>query len=129
MSLHQLADTLAVLRPDLGVSPRPLTPTVYEELDRDFDGFRGHWLFSEYRFDTPWPSWERHPAGEEIVMLLEGQARLRLQTEDGERLLLLETPGSYAIVPRGVWHTAEPLEPTRMLFVTPGEGTENRPID
>jgi hypothetical protein len=40
----------------------------------------------------------------------------------------LRDAGSYVVVPKGVWHTARTSVATRMLFVTPGEGTENRPI-
>ena len=47
-------------------------------------------------------------------------------TSEGEDVVTLSEPGYYVIVPRGVWHTARVREPTQMLFVTPGEGTENR---
>lgn len=30
-------------------------------------------------------------------------------------------------VPKGTWHTANPLEPTTMVFITAGEGTQVRP--
>lgn len=36
-------------------------------------------------------------------------------------------PGEYAFVPQGTWHTANPLQPTTMLFITAGEGTQVRP--
>ena len=35
-------------------------------------------------------------------------------------------PGDYAINPRGAWHTADADEPVVALFITPGEGTQNR---
>jgi len=38
----------------------------------------------------------------------------------------LSDPGSYVVIPAGIWHTARTSVATRMLFVTPGEGTENR---
>ncbi|MEO6277202.1 hypothetical protein [Roseateles sp.] len=31
-----------------------------------------------------------------------------------------------AVVPRGVWHTAEVFRPSRMFFITVGAGTEHR---
>ena len=40
----------------------------------------------------------------------------------------LRDPGSYVVVPKGTWHTARTSVPTRMLFMTPGEGTENKPV-
>jgi hypothetical protein len=31
-------------------------------------------------------------------------------------------------VPRGTWHTTKVHAPSSMLFITPGEGTQNRPL-
>jgi hypothetical protein len=36
-------------------------------------------------------------------------------------------PGEAAVNPRGAWHTADVIESGRVLFVTPGLGTEHRP--
>ncbi len=33
---------------------------------------------------------------------------------------------TFVVVPKNTWHTAKVHAPTMMLFVTPGEGTENR---
>jgi hypothetical protein len=49
-----------------------------------------------------------------------------LRTADGDESIRLEEPGTNVVVARGIWHTAQTSEPTRMLFITPGEGTENR---
>jgi hypothetical protein len=40
----------------------------------------------------------------------------------------LSRPDEYLLVPKGTWHTARTAVPTNMLFVTPGEGTENKPV-
>ena len=85
-------------------------------------------LMSAFSFSANWPSWERHPAGEELVMLLSGSAVLLLEEANGERALLLDTVGSYVLVPQGVWHTAKTTQPTTLLFLTPGAGTERRPV-
>ena len=45
-----------------------------------------------------------------------------------EEHVQLNTPGEFVMVPRGVWHTARIATRASMLFITPGEGTENRPI-
>jgi uncharacterized cupin superfamily protein len=119
-----LASTFAVLAPNLSAIPVPVTPTVFEELDRRFSNFKGHVLVSIFGFDSDWPTWERHPAGDEIVCLLSGRATFIL--EDGKRIDVRE-PGEFVIVPKGMWHTAKTTEPTKMVFVTPGEGTENKP--
>jgi mannose-6-phosphate isomerase-like protein (cupin superfamily) len=121
-----LARCFAVLDPQLRLTPVPVTEDLYAQLDRRFNLFKGHLLIAEYAFDTDWPTWECHPAGDELVMLQAGRATLRLREAGGDRDVLLAAPGDYAIVPAGTWHTARVAEPTRMLFMTPGEGTENR---
>lgn len=50
-------------------------------------------------------------------MLLEGEAM-------GVRLT---EPGSYVVIPRNTWHTAKTSVPTKMIFVTPGKGTDHKP--
>jgi mannose-6-phosphate isomerase-like protein (cupin superfamily) len=122
----KLNDTFAVLKPDLSIEPVAVSPTIYQELDARFDHFRGHVLISLHAFDADWPTWEKHPAGDEVVVLLSGSAKFVLKMPSGEERVELAEPGSCVIVPRDTWHTARVSEPTRMLFVTPGEGTENR---
>ena len=104
----------------------PVTDSLYAELDERYGGFAGHALIACHTFDTDWPAWEVHPKGDEFVMLLSGQAELVLATADGDKHVNLSKAGQFVIVPRGVWHTARVQESARMLFVTPGEGTENR---
>lgn len=122
----KLQDTFAVLKPDLSVEPVPVSPTIYQELEGRFDRFEGHVLIAVHEFDADWPTWEKHPAGDEVVVLLAGCATMVLKTAAGEKVVELAEPGSCVIVPRDTWHTARVSAPTRMLFVTPGEGTENR---
>ena len=121
-----LATTFVVLNPDLRTATVDVTPAVYEELDRRFDGFRGRVLVSCYTFDSDWPTWERHPAGDEIVCLLSGRAEFFFQ--DRKDSVELRQAGEFIVVPKGAWHTAKTSVPTTMLFVTPGEGTENKPV-
>jgi oxalate decarboxylase/phosphoglucose isomerase-like protein (cupin superfamily) len=86
-------------------------------------------LMSAFAFSEPWPTWERHPAGEELVMLLSGAATLLLEESGREHALQLSEPGAYVLVPQNVWHTARTTVPTTMLFLTPGAGTEHRPAN
>jgi len=73
-----------------------------------------------------WTSWERHPAGAEVVVLLSGRADL-IQEIDGEHRRIELHPGEATINPPGVWHTCDVIEPGEALFITPGVGTEHRP--
>jgi mannose-6-phosphate isomerase-like protein (cupin superfamily) len=123
-----LASTFVVLAPDRSATPVDVTPMLFDELDARFDAFRGHQLVSCFEFDTDWPTWEIHPAGDEFVYLVAGAANLVLDRDGREEVIPLRQPGSFAIVPKATWHTARTSTATRMLFVTPGEGTENRPV-
>jgi mannose-6-phosphate isomerase-like protein (cupin superfamily) len=123
-----LASTFVVLQPDQSATLVKVSPEVYEELDRRFDGFKGRTLVSSYSFDSDWPTWERHPAGDEVVCLLSGDVEMVLQREGGEEVTRLREPGSYVVVPKGTWHTARTRMPTTMLFVTPGQDTQNKPV-
>lgn len=122
----KLTDIFAVLKPDLSVDAVPVSPTIYSELDEKYDNFKSHVLIASYQFESDWGVWERHPAGDEVVVLLSGRVRMVLRKASGDESVELVEPGSYVVVPRGVWHTAYVDEPTSMLFVTPGEGTENQ---
>lgn len=85
------------------------------------------WLVSEYEVSTDWPNWEMHPAGDELVYVLSGAARLLLEQPDGVEEVVVIGPG-LVVVPRGVWHTARVAQPTRFLHVTRGAGTRHRAV-
>jgi len=121
--MPDLHSTFVVLNPDQSVECVAVTPTVYEELDRRFEGFKGRTLVATYSFSEDWPSWEAHPQGDEIVALLSGKADMVLEEGGRERIVTLDKPGAFVVVPRGTWHTARISTPTTMIFVTPGEGT------
>ncbi len=122
---HRLTATPVIMTPSGDAVAKPRTETFFQELDRDFANFEGHVLVMTFEFDTPWPTWEVHPHGDEVVYLLEGDTDLLLRLPGGEKTVRVSEPGAYVIVPKGTWHTARPHAPTRMLFVTPGEGTLN----
>lgn len=127
MAPFPLASTFAVLDGALSATPVPVTPTLYGELDARFGGFTGCLLVAEYAFTADWPTWERHPAGDELLYLLEGAAELHLLREGREEVVPFGTQGTMVVIPRNTWHTARVAQACRILFITPGEGTENRP--
>ena len=126
LPIRDSVDTFAVLKPDLQVRTVDVSPSLYADLDSEYSGFKGHVLIASHEFSEDWPTWERHPAGDEIVMILSGKATLVLRTTSGEESVVLDKPGSYVVIPHNTWHTARVSQLSRMLFVTPGEGTENR---
>ncbi len=77
--------------------------------------------------DATWDVWERHPSGEELVVLLSGRVDLVQELDGAERVVPLQ-PGIAVVNPRNVWHTARVHEPGSALFITPGDGTEHKPL-
>jgi mannose-6-phosphate isomerase-like protein (cupin superfamily) len=126
MTPPDLVSTFVVLQPDQSAVPVAVTPTIWQELDQRFDDFKGRVLVSCFSFDSDWDTWEMHPAGDEIVCLLSG--RVTFEFEGRGHVAELSVPGTYVIVPRGTWHTAHTRVPTKMLFITPGEGTQNKAV-
>jgi mannose-6-phosphate isomerase-like protein (cupin superfamily) len=105
---------------------------VFQRLDNNYAGFQGCQLICCYQFDQSWPSWERHPAGDETVILLSGRVTVVLQQDNigqsDEQLVLLEKPGDFVIVPKNTWHSARTEVNSKLLFITPGEGTQHKPL-
>jgi len=128
-SARHILDTYLHFRDGGRVDPVPVSEAFWGELAAgklpELDQGR---LMTGFTFSEPWTMWERHPAGEELVMLLEGVATLVLEEDGQERTVELSQPGSYVLVPQGVWHTARTDVQTTMLFLTPGTGTEHRPV-
>lgn len=115
----------AILTPGCDIVCKATSENFYQEIDQEFDQFRGHTLVSQFAFSDPWGVWEMHPQGDELVYLLSGDTDLILRQADGDVRIRISTPGHYVVIPKGTWHTAEPHSPTHMLFVTPGQGTQN----
>jgi mannose-6-phosphate isomerase-like protein (cupin superfamily) len=124
--VRELQSTFVILDPQQNATTLSVTDTVWAEIDSRFGSFAGHILIASFQFTEDWPTWERHPKGDEIVCLLSGRAEMLLRNEGVESRQTLSRPGAFVVVPRGAWHTARIAEATTMLFVTPGEGTENR---
>jgi mannose-6-phosphate isomerase-like protein (cupin superfamily) len=125
MSQPKLASNFIVLNSVQIATEVPVTPNIYEELDANFGQFKACLLVSEYTFSSDWTSWEMHPNGDETLYLISGEATLLLYSESVESRIEFNSPGSFAIIPKGVWHTALVNNNCTILFITPGEGTIN----
>jgi mannose-6-phosphate isomerase-like protein (cupin superfamily) len=82
-------------------------------------------LLSALPMGADWTNWEMHPAGDEILFMLEGKATFFLELSDGVREVALSA-GRLLVIPKGVWHTAKVNEPARLLAITAGQGTQHR---
>jgi mannose-6-phosphate isomerase-like protein (cupin superfamily) len=115
------------LKPDGMADKLPVTPAFWPDLIAGkYGDFHNEYLVTTNSFTEAWPTWEKHPNGDEIVILLSGSVDFIIETPEGERLVEVRQPGEYAFVPKGHWHTANPHAPTTMLFITAGEGTQIR---
>jgi len=103
------------------------TPEWYERYGAAHadDGVEGR-LVSFHTFTEPWPTWEMHPKGAELVVCTAGSMTLHQEIDGETRTVTLES-GQAVINPPGVWHTADIDGTATALFVTAGMGTEIRP--
>jgi mannose-6-phosphate isomerase-like protein (cupin superfamily) len=129
-SAFDLSETFVHL--GLGSSAVPVpdfewTPEFLERYSKQFasDRDEGRLVMIGASKNT-WTYWERHPAGEELVVVLSGKLVL-FQEIDGSTRSVPMKSGEAMVNPRGVWHTVDVRKPGRCLFVTPGRGTEHRP--
>lgn len=90
------------------------------------DGAEGR-LVNLHSFTEPWSMWEMHPHGDEVVLCISGEMTLHQEMADGSTESIRLTAGTYAINPRGIWHTADTGTETTALFITAGEDTAHKP--
>jgi quercetin dioxygenase-like cupin family protein len=69
---------------------------------------------------------ERHPDGDELILILSGRVRVTVDSAANAALEL--GPGEACIIPKGEWHRVHLLEPTRLLHITPGPNGDHRPL-
>lgn len=82
-------------------------------------------LLSVLSMSADWTNWEMHPAGDEVLFMLEGTVTFLLELPGLSREVALSS-GRLLVIPKGVWHTAKVSEPARLLAITVGKGTEHR---
>jgi mannose-6-phosphate isomerase-like protein (cupin superfamily) len=120
--IHLAADVRCVVPlPGFGFDPPAFERYVAEHCP---PGAPGRLMMVE---TTPkdWPSWECHPAGDEIVVVLDGEGDL-IQEIDGTTRRIPVRPGSAIVNPAGVWHTANVRRPLKAIYITPCPGTQHR---
>jgi quercetin dioxygenase-like cupin family protein len=108
--LPELAITSRTTEEDAAVAMRTLTP--FNQCTLGAVRFSGQ---------TPW---ERHPDGDELLHVLEGEVEVTILT-DGGPVHATVRAGSVFIVPRGLWHRQLARLAVALLFATPTETTES----
>ncbi|MFI5721925.1 cupin domain-containing protein [Streptomyces cyaneofuscatus] len=89
------------------------------------DGAEGR-MVAIFDGDGPGDHWERHPAGDELVVCLTGAVTVTRDVEGvPERVVL--GPGEATVNPAGAWHAVDMAGPASILTITAGLGTDHRP--
>lgn len=72
-----------------------------------------------------------HPDGDEFLYVVSGRMELILDDGDqrtiGSQTKVILRSGDAYVVPRGVWHQLETVEPSYLIHVTPGPHGDHRP--
>lgn len=87
------------------------------EVGRLEDRFLGVTRFSG---STPW---ERHPDGDELLHVLDGEVDVTVLTDEGPVAVVVPT-GSLFVCPRGLWHRQTPRAAATVFFATPTATSE-----
>ena len=121
-----LSQTYLHLRPDEAAVTLEGGPAFWATIDRRTDLDSGR-LMGKTGQSKDWDHWERHPASDEILVLLSGELELVLETQAGEQRARVRA-GETFVVPKGVWHRGIVHKPGELMFITPGAGTEHKPV-
>jgi mannose-6-phosphate isomerase-like protein (cupin superfamily) len=111
-------ETLVHLGPDLTVTALAVDDAFWTHRAADRPELAEGRIVCLGDYGATWSWWERHPDGDELVLVVSGQVDFVLEDESGRRTVTLAAD-QCAIVPAGTWHRAVVDAPCRMLFVTP----------
>jgi mannose-6-phosphate isomerase-like protein (cupin superfamily) len=93
----------------------------------------GPWRIDGYTIESsalggpPRHGGELHPDADELLYLVSGRIRVRLELEDGNREAEVR-PGQALAIPKGTWHQIIVDEPGQLINMTPGPGGHTRPL-
>ncbi|MBM4265523.1 MAG: cupin domain-containing protein [Deltaproteobacteria bacterium] len=118
-------------RAELGGALRPpIVSHDLRELAKDLPLLQSRWFaklerasVGVFRFQGRAP-WERHPDGDEMILVLDGGGEITVLTDDGPVQAELR-PGRLFVCPRGLWHRPVATPSMTALYVTPIEGNEH----
>jgi quercetin dioxygenase-like cupin family protein len=69
---------------------------------------------------------EMHPDGDEVLYLISGRVKVVLLDTDEEDIEM--APGDGLVVPKGTWHRVDIIEPSQIVYLTPGPNNQFRAI-
>jgi mannose-6-phosphate isomerase-like protein (cupin superfamily) len=90
------------------------------------DGATAFWSGDSFNGGSTWVGrfsgqspWERHPEGEELLHVLEGEVEVTILSKNGATRRRVAA-GSIFVVPRGHWHRQRALKPVLECGATSG---------
>lgn len=69
---------------------------------------------------------EMHADGDEVLYLISGQVRVVFLDDPVDDIDVL--PGEGLVVPKGMWHRVDVIEPCEIVYITPGPNNEFRAV-
>ena len=69
---------------------------------------------------------EMHADGDEVLYLISGKVKIVL-LDSGEKDIEMRA-GDGLVVPKGTWHRVDILEPSQIVYATPGPNNKFRPV-
>ncbi len=69
---------------------------------------------------------EMHSDGDEVLYLISG--RVKVVFLDSSEDDVDVRPGDGLVVPKGMWHRVDIIEPSQIVYLTPGPNNEFRPL-
>ncbi|MEM8766297.1 MAG: cupin domain-containing protein [Pseudomonadota bacterium] len=118
LKVVDLSQTVLDIRGDRSITARAREPGNMQRID----GLTLGYVESTHGFPH---NGERHPDGDELLILLSG--RLRISADSQEEDVIMD-PGSACIVPKGEWHKVHVLEPSSFIYASPGPNGEHRAL-
>ena len=70
---------------------------------------------------------EIHPDGDEVLYLISGRVNVVFLDSDEKDIEV--RPGDGLVVPKGVWHRVDIIEPSQIVYLTPGPNNRFRPLE
>jgi mannose-6-phosphate isomerase-like protein (cupin superfamily) len=111
-------DTLIHLTDDLAVAPISVDSSFWTHGTPERTEFAEGRVVCVSDYTATWLWWERHPVGDELVLVLSGEVDFLIKTGSGLHSVTMGA-GHAAVVPAGAWHRAVIPLHARLLFVTP----------
>ena len=69
---------------------------------------------------------EMHPDGDEVLYLISGRVKVVFLDTDNDDIDV--RPGDGLVIPKGTWHRVDIVEPSQIVYVTPGPNNQFRPV-